>query len=116
MRRVLYHLVPRATWEAASADDASPYAPPSLATEGFVHCSYADQLVATAARYYAGRHDLVVLQIDPAALRCPVRDEPVRDTRFPHVYGAIEQSAIVAVFDLPLGRDGQFTLPSEIEG
>lgn len=113
MARYLYHLVARATWDA-EAHEAAAYAPPSLATEGFVHCSYADQVLATAARYYAGRSDLVVLQIDRAKVTAEVRDEPVRDTRFPHVYGAIEKAAVVAVFALAVGDDGGFVMPGEI--
>lgn len=113
MPRYLYHLVAQATWDA-QRDDTAPYSPPSLAAEGFVHCSYADQLLATAARYYAGRGDLVVLRIDRKKLTAEVRDEPVRDTSFPHVYGAIDRAAVVATYALPLGGDGQFTLPTTI--
>ena len=42
-----------------------------LADEGFIHFSRWAQLAGTAARYYAGVPDLVVLVVDPGALDVP---------------------------------------------
>jgi uncharacterized protein (DUF952 family) len=73
-----------------------------------VHCSYASQVAATVARHYAGRGDVVLLEIDEARLDAPVREEPspVTGESFPHVYGPIERHAVVDVHDLArwLGR------------
>lgn len=53
-------------------------APDSLAGEGFVHCSTRAQLLATAERYYPGRTDLRVLQLDPNRLVAELRYESPR--------------------------------------
>ena len=50
MRRI-YHLVPRAVWEQNPAAD---YRTDSLAAEGFIHCSNADQVDGSADRFYGG--------------------------------------------------------------
>ena len=100
---MLFHIVAAARWRQAVADGT--YAPASLADEGFVHCSFAGQVAATARRWYAGVPDLVVVEIDPAGL--DVRVEQVRPGEaFPHVYGAIPVSAAVAVRPLSDFRDG----------
>ena len=107
----LLHLVPAAEFDAA--DDA-PYAPPSLASEGFVHCSTPDQVAGTARLLFAGTADLLLLVIDPRRLG----DVPVRweDTygigrTFPHVHGPVPRAAIVEVRPYPPGRGGRWSRP-----
>lgn len=99
----LFHIAEPAEWEAERAADraAAPgtYAPAAFAREGFVHCSYREQVAATAARHFAGRTDLLLLEIDPARLGARVVEEPSPATgeRFPHIYGPIERVAVIAV-------------------
>jgi uncharacterized protein (DUF952 family) len=97
-----------------------PYRAASLDTEGFVHCSDFGTVHLPANRLFAGRTDLVVLVIDPAALDVPLRWEPGAPPRpdgvwFPHVYGPIPAAAVVAVHDLPPAPDG-FRLPPPLAG
>lgn len=92
----MVHIATPAEWAAAQA--AGVVAPPSLATEGFVHCSTRAQLPGTLARHFAGAGDVVVLTLDPAALDVELRWEgsPPGEA-FPHVYGAIPIAAVTAV-------------------
>src|SRR5207248_7114877 len=73
---VILHLMPVAAWEAWR-DDRRGYEPPSLATEGFVHCTGDDDLMlVVATRFYAGEAgDLVVVTLDEARLTSEVRWE-----------------------------------------
>lgn len=103
--RVIYHLVPRSVWEGAP----QPYQADSLATEGFIHCSNAEQVAHSANRFFADQAGLLVLQIDPTRLTSPLRDEPAGTGElFPHVYGPINPDAVLAVRPLARGRDGQW--------
>ena len=105
MRRI-YHLVPRAAWEQAPA---GPYEADSLKTEGFIHCSNADQVAWAANRFYADQPELVVLTIDADALGGLLRDEDAgTGERFPHIYGPIDWSAIVEARPLERGPDGRW--------
>ena len=104
----LFHILGEAEWERAKA--AGTYAPASLASEGFIHLSTARQLLRTAARFFAGRHDLVVLSIDEARTCAPVRFEPADGDSFPHLYGPLEVDAVTEVAPLPL-VGGRFTVP-----
>jgi glutathione S-transferase len=104
----IYHLALAADWEA---DPAAAYAMStigvSLAEQGFVHCSFAHQLAATARRYYRGQRDVVLLEIDPTRLASPLEVEEAADgDRFPHVYGPINRDAVVRVTPVPMGEDG----------
>jgi len=70
----------------------------SLAEEGFIHCSFADQVEAIANRYYADLDDLVLLTVDPARLGSELVVEdpfPGAPQRFPHVYAPIPVAAVV---------------------
>jgi uncharacterized protein (DUF952 family) len=85
----------------------------SLDDVGFVHCSHADQVQTIADLVYRGRADVVLLEIDPAALRSEVRVEVVNDAgdAFPHVYGPIDVAAVVRAHNLALGTDGRLVVP-----
>lgn len=102
MTETVFHVSPRARWLHLGPDE--PYTDPSLGTQGFIHCSTADQLGPTLAAHFSGidRAHLVVLEIDPGRLSAPLRWEPApgaaegRDQMFPHVYGPIDRVAIVS--------------------
>jgi uncharacterized protein (DUF952 family) len=105
----LFHIVDRSVWADAVA--AGMHAPHSLAAEGFVHFSFANQVAATANRFYAGADNLCVVEVDPALLTEPVvlEDSYGSGMAFPHVYAAIPTGAAVAVHDLPRAASGAFT-------
>jgi uncharacterized protein (DUF952 family) len=108
--RTTYHLVAEPVW--TSLDPSQPYTHASLASEGFIHCTDgAANLRDTANRFY--RDDprpFLVLTIDLDSAGSPWRiDDP--GLPFPHVYGAIDRSAIVAVRRMPRRADGAFELP-----
>jgi uncharacterized protein (DUF952 family) len=106
MRRV-YHLVARSTWEACSGPT---YSAPSLATEGFIHCSAAEQVAGSANRFYAQESALVLLEIDADQLTSALRDEPSKSGElFPHIYGPIPRTAVIRVHPLERGPDGRWT-------
>lgn len=92
---IVFHILGQAEWERAKA--AGTYAPPSLEREGFIHLSTREQLERTATRFFAGRADLVVLAIDPEKAGPPVRFEQADGESFPHLYGALNLDAVVAV-------------------
>ncbi|MDJ0865402.1 MAG: DUF952 domain-containing protein [Myxococcota bacterium] len=107
----LLHIAARSDWEAARA--AGRYEADSLASEGFIHCSTAAQVVRVADERFAGRRDLVLLCIDPARTGAPLRWENCEggDEDFPHLYGALPTAAVVAALPFAAGPDGRFALP-----
>jgi uncharacterized protein (DUF952 family) len=108
----IFHITSRDAWSEAQATGA--YTADSLATEGFIHCSTADQYTWVANQRFRGRRDLVLLHIDPTRLGSEVRYENLEGgaTVFPHVYGAIPIGAVLSVTPLMPGTDGTFSDPA----
>jgi len=116
----LYHLALAPEWEracAAGAYDRSTV-DRSLAEEGFIHCSFAEQVQATADRYYRGRDDVVLLRIDPARVDVEVRVEQAPSTgeAYPHLYGPLRTDAVVSASPVPVGADGRLDLGGVLDG
>jgi uncharacterized protein (DUF952 family) len=106
----IYHIT--SAGEAREAQKAGDYVPAAFDREGFIHCSYAHQVVAVANRIFRGRTDLVLLEIDPTALECTVVDENLEGGRelFPHVYGPLKMSAVKHIHDFPCDGEGKFAI------
>jgi uncharacterized protein (DUF952 family) len=99
----IFHLASKADWDVAQASGAyttSTYGV-SLADEGFIHASRADQWEDVRERYYAEVDEpLVLLEIDTDLLDVPVVEEPPApgvDETFPHIYGRLKPEAVVGV-------------------
>jgi uncharacterized protein (DUF952 family) len=103
--RILHFTTPDA-WAAAQA--AGTLSPPSLADEGFIHCSTFAQATATADRIFAGSGELLALIVDPARLSAPLRWERATDVadEFPHIYGPLNADAVVGTTVLTEGPGG----------
>lgn len=90
----IYHIVLPDDW---AAFDTEIYRARSLETEGFIHCSFSEQLNDVIRRYYGNRPEVVVLEIDTERLMSRVVNEPsTANEIYPHIYGPINRDAIVS--------------------
>ena len=103
--------------EAGAALERGSYVPKAFAVEGFIHCSYPHQIKEVANRRFAGRSDLVLLEIDRGRLSCHVLDENLEGgtEQFPHVYGQLPMAAVVRVHPFACGAAGRFELPASLD-
>jgi uncharacterized protein (DUF952 family) len=94
---VILHITTPAAWAEAQAKGS--YDADSLATEGFIHCSTADQLEWVLARHFTGRSGLIVLRIDAARVPAEIRHENLEGGTqlFPHVYGPIPCESVIEI-------------------
>jgi uncharacterized protein (DUF952 family) len=108
-----FHLTPAGWWN--EADPSAPLGAPSLATEGFIHCTTgAAEMVATANRHYRDdARGFVILTVDLDRLTSPWRVEDPAGI-YPHVFGPIDRAAIVGARLMPRDDDGAF-LPFDEE-
>jgi uncharacterized protein (DUF952 family) len=112
----IYHLALHAEWYEASASGTA-YRRSTLGTtleeQGFIHCSFADQVQQIADLVYVGRDDVVLLVIDPALVPHQIEVENLEggDQLFPHIYGPLPLQAVVAVHAVPPGPEGRLELP-----
>jgi uncharacterized protein (DUF952 family)/uncharacterized protein YciI len=105
--RPTFHLVPAETW--AARDPASAYAAPSLAAEGFIHCTDGAQaMVETANRHYRDDpRSFLVLTVDLDSTGSSWRFDD-QAGRYPHVYGMIAPAAVLRAQPIPRTADGTF--------
>jgi uncharacterized protein (DUF952 family) len=96
---LIYHIVLPEKW---AEFESGLYRHPSLDTEGFIHCSFEDQLAGVIERYYSGEDELVILEIDSDRLMSRMIKEPSTNREiYPHIYGPINRDAIVRILSEP---------------
>ena len=114
-RSRLYKIVGREAWNAArrsgrflgSSDDAR---------DGYIHLSAAHQVAGTLAKHFAGRRDLVLVEVDGEDLGTAVRWEPAQNgDLLPHLYAPLDMRAVVSEMPLELDDDGGHRLPQGLE-
>jgi uncharacterized protein (DUF952 family) len=111
MAEHIYKICPRSLWAEAETAGSFEGAPVDLA-DGFIHFSTAPQAPETAAKHFAGQDDLLLVEVETAALGEALRWEISRGgALFPHLYGALPLSAVRRVEPLPLGADGRHEFP-----
>ena len=94
---IIYHVTSSEEWK--NANEKGFYIAPSLASEGFIHCSKEEQVQGVLQRYFAGKKDLVKLTIDTNKLTSPLQYDfsASINEEFPHVYGPINTDAVIEV-------------------
>ena len=108
----IFHITKHDEWERAKREGM--YQAPSLASEGFIHCSTSDQVIRTANRLFHRQMGLVLLEIEPRLVTAKIRYENCEGGQeaFPHIYGALDPGSVVRVLAFEPGKDGSFALPS----
>lgn len=103
---IIYKIFRRPEWDEMRAKGQTLGAPVDLA-DGYIHFSAAPQLAETAAKWFAGQSDLVLLAIDAAHFGDDLKWEPARGgVLFPHLYRALTIADVVWDKSLPLGASG----------
>lgn len=103
----LYHLV---HWDGFCLET---YTPDSLASEGFVHLSSADQVLRTANRWFKDAGDLGLLVLETKSLGSNLRWEDLYDRgeEFPHLYSPIPPESVLSIARLRRGPEGDYLWP-----
>ena len=111
---MIYKICTQNEWRHFGAAGEFAGSPDDL-RDGFIHLSGPDQVARTAAKFFTGRTDLILLAIDPARLGNSLRWEPsASGTIYPHVYGPLPMAAVVASTPLTVAPDGRHILPPEL--
>ena len=84
-------------------------------SDGFIHFSTAAQAAETAAKWFAGQLDLVLVSVDAGSLGDRLKWEPSRGgALFPHLYGDLPLDAVRSVVPLPLDGAGRHVFPTDM--
>jgi len=110
----IFHITTNSEW--ASAKSAGEYVPRDYEDDGFIHCSYAHQLVSVANSMFHGDSGLVLLEIDRASVGSEVVDENLSggSELFPHIYGKLPVNAVIRIHNFSSKEDGAFELPASM--
>ncbi|TLS46832.1 DUF952 domain-containing protein [Streptomyces montanus] len=120
---MLYHVVPLGEWNASPEQ---PYAPASLAEDGFVHCSpdEATTLAVVNAFYRTAPRPLLALLLDEDRLTATCAWEAAApapppgvdgSTLFPHIFGPVNRDAVERVLQVRWDDDGRATGLEDVE-
>ncbi|PVE07856.1 DUF952 domain-containing protein [Streptomyces scopuliridis] len=110
---MIFHLLPLDDWRR---DPDQPYAPASLATDGFIHCSPDEPVTLAIANafYRDTARPLLALLIDEESLKARLVWQQAEkappgvadDTRFPHVYGPLNRDAVTEIREVEWDATG----------
>jgi len=98
--------------EFAALQDGSFSGAPADLGDGYIHLSTASQLDETVAKHFAGQTELFIVAVDLKKLGDNIRWEISRNhALFPHLYGRLEASSVIAACPLDRKADGTVKLP-----
>jgi uncharacterized protein (DUF952 family) len=102
----IYKILSAQEWDAARAGGVFMGSAVDLA-DGYIHFSAADQAQETAAKWFAGQADLVLLTVEAAPLGEALKWEPSRGgALFPHLYRPLQVAEVSTARPLLLDKDG----------
>jgi len=103
---LIYKILSRAEWDVAKVTGEFAGSAVDLA-DGYIHFSAADQAQETAAKWFAGQPDLMLLSIETEPLGAALKWEPSRGgALFPHLYRPLRVSEVLSERALMLDPQG----------
>lgn len=109
---LIFKIAPKALWQTAEETGIFAGAPIDLA-DGYIHFSSLETVKETAALYFSGQTDLLLIAVDPNDF--PTEQMKWEASRggalFPHLYGEFPVSKAQWVKPLPLDAEGNHQFP-----
>ena len=108
---MIYHITNKEHWNKALAENI--YKPDSLNTEGFIHCSPGEKISDSLDRFFKGKIDLILINIDESKVHNEIIWEDLygHNLKFPHIYGELNIDAVIKVTEIKTDTDGRFIIP-----
>ena len=93
---LIYHVALPEVWDHFKTRPS--YQPESLKTEGFIHCSYENQLEDVLKRYFNNAGKVYIITLDKSKILAKLVEEPSTNNEvYPHIYGRLNHSAVIEV-------------------
>ena len=114
MPSIIYKIVARNAWNKALETGVFTGAEIDI-TDGFIHFSAANQVRQTAARFFHGQDDLMLVGVDAQILGDALQWEPSADGEpFPHLHGPLSLKAVVSQDELIMDDAGRYQFPDHL--
>ncbi len=112
---MIYHFITETDLARDLTGDT--FAPPSLTSEGFIHCSTLEQVLAVANFLAPYSEEMKLLAIDDSLVTPEIKwEDSMQDGRlFPHIYGTLNRNAITATHHLDWDGEEGYALPQELQ-
>lgn len=111
---MIFKIVARDSWNAALSAGRFDGSPDDI-RDGYIHFSTADQVKATAAKYYRGVEGLLLVAFDETTLGEALIWEPARGgALFPHLYAPLPTALALWQSVLALSADGVPIIPADV--
>lgn len=111
---LVYKIFRAPEWAAFEADGTTRGAPVDVA-DGYIHFSTAAQAPDTAAKYFDGAPNLVLVAVDVGRLGTDLKWEPARGgALFPHLYRDLDATDVVWTRPLLVNSQGHHVFPEEM--
>lgn len=109
---MIYHITTKEQWSTIKTK--SYYTPNSLIREGYIHCSFEDQILKVAETLHRGQVDLLILCINETKLGSIFKSEDLFNLKekYPHIYGELSLKTIEKVVELKISETGAFIKPN----
>ncbi|MFT5285422.1 MAG: hypothetical protein ACI8TQ_001586 [Planctomycetota bacterium] len=112
MTERIFHLVPSTDIADFMASRGAGWAPPSLASEGFIHLSFGPQIAGTLDVHFASETEVLVVEVDRQSVAQALKVEISRGSKaFPHVYRAFESEDLLRGWHLHRPTGGAWQVP-----
>lgn len=111
MANIVYKIMSNSQWNDFEAKGVFAGAPIDLA-DGYVHLSTDKQMRETAAKYFSGQIDLMLVAVAGDKLGDALKFELSRaDDLFPHLYAPLTLDHVLWAKPLPLDTSGTHVFP-----
>ena len=109
---MIFHFVEKRVFEDNLKDGY--YINPTLETRGFIHSVTKENMSIIAERYLESIEPIVILIIDDKKISAKIIYEESKGITYPHIYGKIEENAIIRVLPMLKNENNQFIMNEEI--
>lgn len=105
---MIFHCMKKTTWEERKNKDC--WGKRNIEAEGFIHCSTVEYFWRVAPNFVDVEDELVLICIDEEKLNAEVKYEDGDNCgrEYPHVYGLINNSAVINVLPFLKNEDGTY--------
>ena len=111
---MIAHCMKKTAWNKVR--DEAYWGHQNIEKEGFIHCSPVKYLWRVLPNFESEEEELVIICIDEEKLDAEVRyeDDGNYGRRYPHVYGTINNDAVMMVLDYLKDEQGHYMKNPEL--
>ena len=105
---MILHCMKKITWEERRNKEY--WGKRNIEAEGFIHCSTVEYFWRVAPNFTNVEDELVLVCIDESKLKAEVKYEDGDNCgrEYPHVYGLVNNSAVIKVLSFLKNEDGTY--------